>query len=222
VDRLFSLFSFYEFLGYVFTGAALIAGAAWAVAGAPTEPGAAAVVGLLIASYIAGHLVQALAVVWEVRWWRAGWPSDRRMTEGDSRAYSSELRTLVVDALAASRPPEVRKLEPRHLFALARADLRRMGADTRAELMNAMYAMSRGLATTSAVLAATFVVVGVARGADRMWPASIVAASAALLFLYRFTRFGYYFADQVWRDRVAFADGVGSLTGSGSTSGNDS
>ena len=72
MDRLFSLFSFYEFLGYVFTGGALIAGVVWAVAGAPTEPGAAAVVGLLIASYIAGHLVQALAVVWEVRWWRAG------------------------------------------------------------------------------------------------------------------------------------------------------
>jgi hypothetical protein len=81
--------------------------------------------------------------------------------------------------------------------------VRARGADVRAELMNAMYALSRGLATVAAVLTVTFASVGIARWTERMIPAVCIAAAASLLFLYRFNRFGFYFADQVWRDYAA-------------------
>ena len=35
MDRLFSLFSLYDFVTYVFTGAALLAGVVWVVSGVP-------------------------------------------------------------------------------------------------------------------------------------------------------------------------------------------
>jgi hypothetical protein len=202
VDRLFSLFSLYDFVTYIFTGAALIAGVVWAVAGVPAEPGATALLGLAVASYIAGHLAQALGVLWEAKWWKAkgGWPSDVRMTPGKKGCYQPELRDLIVRGLEMGRGGEIEKLEPKHLFALARAELRTRNDDVRAELLNALYAFSRGLATVSFVLTVTFVVVWLVTGEERLVPAAIVAAVASALFLYRFNRFGFYFADQVWRD----------------------
>lgn len=206
MDRLFSLFSLYDFVTYIFTGAALLAGVVWAVSGVPSEPGATAALGLVVASYIAGHLVQALAVLWEREWWgriRGGWPSALRMMPDARQAYQPEFRELVLRGLSANRGSDIVKLTPARQFALARADLRARGEDVRAETMNALYAFSRGLATAGIVLGVTFVVDWRVSGSGAAGVAAIVAAVTALLFLYRFDRFGFFFADQVWQDYAA-------------------
>jgi hypothetical protein len=205
VDRVFSIFSVYDFVGYIFTGGALIVGVVWAIAGVPQEPSAAGVIGLAVASYMAGHLVQAAGAAWERLWWRrrGGLPSTERMTEGNRRAYPRELRDLIIDGLVATHGDSVRSLPPQDLFALARSDLHAQEADVVAERVNMQYAFNRGLTTVGLVLASMFIAVGIARGAERMLPAAIVAVAATVLFLYRFNRFGFFFADQIWHDYAA-------------------
>jgi hypothetical protein len=206
VDRLFSVFSLYDFVSCVLSGLAVIAGAWWAVAGVPDEPGTATVLALIAASYVVGHLVQAVAVLWEPRYWklRGGWPSDARINADSGRSYAQQLRAFIADRLAADHGEASRDLGAADRFALARADLRAWGADARAELMNTLYALSRGLATASAVLILVFAAAWIDDGAIKPFGiATAGAVVATLLLMVRFDRFGFYFADQVWRDYAA-------------------
>lgn len=208
MDRLLSVFGLYDFVSLVFTGAALLCGVWWAAAGVPDEPGAATVIALMAASFVIGHAVQAVGSMWEGRYWKArgGWPSAERMREQSPRAYAETLRAVILEALAARHGDTVRQLRPDDLFGLARADLRAAGADGRAELMNALYGMSRGFATVSVMLAAVFAAKWFDAGDFEPWGiALLIALVAGGLFAYRFHSFGYFFADQVWRDAAAFA-----------------
>ncbi len=208
MDRLLSAFGLYEFVSLVFTGAALLCGVWWAAAGVPDEPGAATVIALIAASFVVGHAVQATGSMWESGYWRrrGGWPSAERMREQSPCAYPETFRAVILEALAARHGDSVRQLRPDDLFGLARADLRAAGADGRAEVMNALYGMSRGFATVSVLLAAVFAVKWIdVRGFKPWGIALLIALVAGGLFAYRFHRFGYFFADQVWRDAAAFA-----------------
>jgi hypothetical protein len=200
VERIIAVLSVYDLLGYVLVGGLLVAGCYWAVEGVPAEPGVATVLGLVAFSYIVGHLVQSVSTFWERLVWRAGWPAELRLRPGHAKAYDNRLRGLV----AARLGPDASALRLRDQFAFARAMLRARGADAQPELMNVAYGFCRGLTTSSALLAVVFVVAAIV--SDRSRPlgiaAGLAAAAAALLFV-RCRRFGFRFADQVWRDLVA-------------------
>src|SRR4051794_25697965 len=80
MDRVVSVFSVYDFFGYVLAGGALLAGAYWAFSDLPDEPGAATVLGIIALGYMVGHLVQAVATIWDGwLWHRRGFPSSSGM-----------------------------------------------------------------------------------------------------------------------------------------------
>jgi hypothetical protein len=148
----------------------------------------------------------AVAVLWEPRYrkLRGGWPPTLAFNPESGKACDQRLRAFIADRLAADHGEAARDLSAADRFALARADLRAWGADARAELMNALYALSRGLATASAVLILVFAVSGIHKGeVERFGFATAGAILATLLLMVRFDRFGFYFADQVWRDYAA-------------------
>jgi hypothetical protein len=63
-DRLASAFSPFDVLAITLAGAFVIAGAWWGIDGVPAKaPSAAGVVGLVAASYVAGHLVGAASAL---------------------------------------------------------------------------------------------------------------------------------------------------------------
>jgi hypothetical protein len=68
--------------------------------------------------------------------------------------------------------------------------------------MNTLYALSRGLA--SAILTFVFAAAWIDRGKIEPFGfATAAAIVATILLVLRFDRFGFYFADQVWRDYAA-------------------
>lgn len=207
MERLLSLLSFYDLLGFILPGGLFAAGTYWAFAGFPDEPGGATTLGLIALFFIAGELVQGAAVVWESRYWkRATWPSERLMLERqEGRAVLSDtLKSMIEAKLAAVYGEAAQHLSISSKFALARADLRARGLDGRSELLNARYSMSRGLVTATAGLIVAF---GVAAATTddhrRNLVALIVAVAAWPFFFNRFRRFADWFARQVWQDYAA-------------------
>jgi hypothetical protein len=208
METLFSLLGLYQLLAVLLPGAVTTAGVYFAVKGTPHDPTTAALLGLIVLFYVVGNAVQGVAVAWESRYWekKGGWPSTRRMTPGDSKAYDRAFWMLVqakLDRLAGS-PTDA--LSVRDRFALARAELRRQKQDERAEGQNAIYGLSRGLATAGVMIVVTLL--GAAFFVDA-WERNVVTATivgAAVVPIFnRFRRFGWYFADQIWHDFVALA-----------------
>jgi hypothetical protein len=215
MDRLLSLFSVYDFFGYVLAGGSLIAGTYWAFAKLPHEPGTAAVFGIIALSYMSGHLVQSLATIWEGWLWSSrGIPSSVRLAAPSPstsqpgkkttapRPYDSELQRVIKDRIAGITGTATISTEA--MFAVARAELRARQLDGRAELMNTMYGLCRGLATSAALLIPVFVAAGFKTDDwTRLGIAIGTAVVACLLYARRAERYSYRFADQVWHDFVA-------------------
>jgi hypothetical protein len=206
MESLFSLLGLYQLLAVTLPGAVATAGTYYAVAALPPDPSAAAVIGLIVLFYIAGNVVQGVAVLWESWYWRraGGWPSMRRMTADDPTAYAPAFRDLIQARLDRLAGADTAAIPVADRFALARAELRRQSQDVRAESLNAIYGLSRGL-VTSAVLVVVVMLACAAVGTDaqrNLIAAAIVTGSAVAVFV-RFRRFGFYLADQVWRDFAA-------------------
>lgn len=206
METLFSLLGLYQLLAVMLPGAVATAGAYYAIAGLPPDPSTAAVLGLVVLFYIAGNVVQGLAVVWEAPYWArsGGWPSSRRMTPGDSKAYDEAFRQLIQTKLDKVAGTETAAISMTERFGLARAALRLQSQDTRSESFNATYGLSRGLVTGAVLVVAVMLVCAIVRhDAHRNLIAAAIVAAAALPVFNRFRRFGFYFADQVWRDFAA-------------------
>lgn len=206
MESIFSLLGLYQILAVALPGAVAVGGAYYAVAGLPTDPSAAALIGLLVLFYVAGNVVQGVAVLWEAPYWRraGGVPSTCRMTNGDSKAYDPALRSVIQDQLDRLLGTDTAAIPVPDRFALARAELRRRSQDSRAEGFNAIYGLSRGL-VTAGVLVLVLMLACVAAGEDvqrNLIAAAVVAASGIFVFV-RFRRFSFYFADQVWHDFAA-------------------
>ncbi|HEX8743954.1 MAG TPA: hypothetical protein VF712_12545 [Thermoleophilaceae bacterium] len=214
MDRLISLFSLYDFLGYVVSGAAILVGSYWAFEGLPAEPGAATTLALVVLSYAVGHAVQAVATVWEGWFWRrSGIPSSNRMTPESPQAYKQPLRELI-DARIAEITGR-RDLDAADAFGVARAQLRASQLDGRAELMNAMYGLCRGLATATGLLVPTCIAAAIVNDEwQRLLIGAAVMLGFAVLYLKRAQRYSYRFADQVWRDFAARHAGSDGASGS--------
>jgi hypothetical protein len=155
-------------------------------------------------------VIKGAAVGWEPWYWKltGGWPSERRMTPGDNRAYDDTFRSLVQAKLDALVGSPTSGLPVARRFALARAELRKQSQDARAEAFNAIYGLSRGLLMAGAICVIAFVIAA-AFGHDvvRNLLAAVIVGAAAVPIGMRFHRFSFYFADQVWQDFVVFGPG---------------
>ena len=200
VDRLFSLFGLYEFLGYVFAGALVLVGSYVAFEGFPEEPGAVTALSLVGVSYAVGHLVLAITNVWEDRWlWRKGRLGELRLSDTNDEAYSAEMKAAIDRRLMAIGVGD--DIQPKEKFGIARADLRARGADSRSELMNTMYGLNRGLATACWLLVPVSVAAGYLRDHEtRGWIVAFAFALAGYMYARRCKRFASHFADNVWQD----------------------
>ncbi len=207
MERLLSLLSLYDLLGFILPGGLFAAGAYWAFAGFPCEPGGAVTLGLIAFFFIVGELVQGVGVLWESRYWRRKtWPSERLMlepTEG-REVLSDKLKAMIEAKLVSDHGDAAAGLSPASKFALARADLRARGLDGRSELLNARYSMARGLVTATTGLIVIFAVAaGTTDDHRRNLIALGVSVAAWPFFFNRFRRFGNWFARQVWQDYAA-------------------
>lgn len=206
MDTLFSMLGLYQLAALVLPGAIGVTGVYYAVAGVPPNPSTAAVLGLLLLFYVAGNVVQGAAVVWEAWYWKrsGGWPSTRRMTQNDSKAYDGVLRALIQTKLDKLTGSDASALPVGEKFALARAELRRQGQDVRSESFNSIYGLSRGLVTAGAVVVlVTLVCLIAGHATHRNWILAVVVGVCMAPVFLRFQRFSFYFADQVWRDFAA-------------------
>jgi hypothetical protein len=206
METLFSLLGLYQLLAIMLPGAVVGAGAYYAIAGLPPDPSTAAVLGLIVLFYIVGNAVQGTAVVWEAPYWArsGGWPSTRRMTPSDSKAYDEAFRQLIQTKLDAVAGVQTAAMPISERLGLARAELRRQGQDTRSESFNATYGLSRGLVTGAVVVAVVMLICAiVGHAAERNLIAAAIVAATTVPIFNRFRRFGFYFADQIWRDFAA-------------------
>lgn len=207
-----SLFSVYDFFSYVLAGGLVLAGTYWAFAELPHEPGAAAVFGIILLSYATGHLVQSAATVWEGKLWeRRGVPSTVRIATQSSPehmhngVYDEALRSLISKRIAQMSGAHA--LSPADMFAIARTELRARQLDGRAELMNTMYGLCRGLTTACALLIPIFIAAAVYTDDwTRLTVGIALMVLASMLYFMRAQRYSYRFADQVWRDFAALPD----------------
>jgi hypothetical protein len=206
METLFSLLGLYQLSALILPGAVGVSGGYYAISGLPPDPSTAAVLGLVVLFYVAGNVIQGAAVTWESRYWTrsGGWPSARRMTPNDPKAYEVPFQELINAKLDAVVGTGTANLPVGKKFALARAELRRQAQDTRSESFNSIYGLSRGLVSAGVLVLAVMLVcaaVDHARHRDLI-AAAVVAACIVPVFL-RFQRFSYYFADQVWQDFAA-------------------
>jgi hypothetical protein len=206
METLFSMLGLYQLSALVLPGAVATSGAYYAVAGMPSDLSTAAVLGVVVLFYIAGNVVQGGAVLWEARYWKrsGGWPSTRRMTPSDSKAYDAALRGLIQTKLDEFVGSDTSSLAVVEKFALARAELRRQSQDVRSESFNSIYGLSRGLVTAGVLVVGVALVCVIAGHAThRNWIMAVVVAVCIVPVFVRFVRFSFYFADQVWRDFAA-------------------
>ena len=128
------------------------------------------------------------------------------MTTGAGKAYKQPLRELIESRVAGITDRD--DLDIADAFAVARAELRRRQLDGRAELMNAMYGLCRGLATATALLIPTFIAAAIVTGDwQRLLIGTGVMLVLAVLYFRRAERYSYRFADQIWRDFAALTPG---------------
>lgn len=208
METLFSMLGLYQLSALVLPGAVAVSGTYYAVAGRPHDPSTSAVLGLLILFYVVGNVVQGAAVVWEGQYWkRSGWPSTRRMTPTDPKAYDTKLRELIQTKLDKLVGSDTSALPVGAKFALARAELRHQNQDVRAESFNSIYGLSRGLVSAGIlVVVVALVCLSIGHADHRNWIVAVVIGACTVPVFLRFQRFSFYFADQVWQDFAALPD----------------
>jgi hypothetical protein len=209
METLFSMLGLYQLSALVLPGAVSVTGAYYAVVGRPHDPSTAGVLGLLVLFYVAGNVIQGAAVFWEERYWKrsGGWPSARRMTRADTKAYEPPLQELIGRKLDAVAGSDTSALSVEDKFALARAELRRQNQDVRSESFNSIYGLSRGLVSAGALVVGVALVCVIAGHAShRNWIVALIVGVCALPVFRRFVRFSFYFADQVWHDFAALPE----------------
>jgi hypothetical protein len=211
-DRLVSALSAFDLLVITLAGGLVIAGVWWGIDGVPAEaPSAAGLVGLVAASYVAGHLVGAVSgVVWRRErdpakhpWTRAfsgalgdhdgsrehtpepkrSWGRWFAEAFGRAEARSGRVDMSPTDERFREAFEDIRELPVLDQVELIRTVLRQRRLDTRFETMNTTAWVSRSLATAAGVLAVVFIVLAVLDGDyERRLPAAVGAAMAAFAF----------------------------------------
>ena len=204
-------FSFYEFAGVVLPGATLFFGLAVVV-----EPvrnfllsdkfGAGQLGLLLIASYIAGHLVQGVGNVIEKAMWAfRGIPSTwirRKQPPYLSAAQTAQLPDALSVILGHNVGP-LTKSDASSCRAIAGqlyARLEEKGRVARINIFNGNYGLFRGIASS------LLLVVVIAAWQHGLWTEiTALAAGALFIALLRMHRFGVHYASELYRQCLNLA-----------------
>ena len=205
-------FSFYDFMGFLVPGMiGLWAGTTFfdqflGIA-FPLQPAGSLGESTLfvIASYFVGHVLQGFGNRLEdraVRRW-GGYPSQTLMRDSDSKYPKEFKRQIVLKAKEILSLPEDADVQER--FNLIFTFLQQQGLDTMSQRFNGLYGFYRGLIITSWLGQVLFAVLAV-KHLFTNWKLLLVDLTLVAGFEVakrecwkRFTRFGRYFADAVYR-----------------------
>lgn len=198
-------FTLFDVLSFVIPGGAVLATAIFGWTGGPrSEPGGTALVGILAASFLVGHLNTAIAAFLEPLAWGHKPGSRVKSTWGlfGGRArYSAEEQTRMMTALRAQFPGVA---TDQMVFDLAytRA-LQTDGVRELLQTMNQQIGFYRNTACASLIAAAmvvAFAVLGHPYLAPALWVPTL--AVVALLLVARYRRFWVRFADHAVRNAM--------------------
>src|SRR5918992_2004267 len=179
-DRLSAALSPFDVLVFTLAGAFVIAGAWWGIDGVPGEsPSTAAVIGLVAASYLAGHVVAAVSgVLWTGVWGLFGSPffAIFKRAFGTDEVSGAELRFRIACQDTSDLPVKER-------VELIRTVLRQQQLDSRFDTMNTIAWVSQSLATAAIALAALFGMLGlIDDDGQRLLLAAIGMVAVAVAF----------------------------------------
>jgi hypothetical protein len=193
-------FSAYEWLSFLLPGGLFLFAAFYGWNGWPyPEPGAAALTGILAASFAVGHAVAAVASWLEPCIWLRR-PGSRQEPDwgmfGRGGTYDSAERERIMTDLRKRYGADV---DFRKGYYLAYTQLRQAGKDAALVIANQQIGFYRNM--TFAALAGAMIIVGywaVGRAAlPVVW--ALFLATAAILFAFRYRRFWRRFGDEVVR-----------------------
>jgi hypothetical protein len=203
VERALSFFGLYDVFGYLASGATFLVGVWWLAEGDLPSLSLVALAGFLGAGYLVGHLTACIGHLWEKGWWkvRRGKPYARMLQRGDE-GFTEQLSDAIVQDIR--KDFGVADLSVKHQHNLARAKLRMLGLDQRAESMRAVHGLCRNMAASTMLLFLATLGALVARGCEsRLWVALVVAAAITPLFVWRTIRFERHFGREIWLGYLA-------------------
>lgn len=205
-------FSFYEFTGTVIPGSTLILGLAFAHHPLRdflvSDKFGAGHLGLfLVASYIAGQLVQGIGNLLEKLLWAfRGMPSSwirRAKPPYLSDAQTKRLREVLTTLMGHEVGP-LENLDARACRGITGqlyAKLEKEGRAQRIDIFNGNYGLFRGIAS------ALLVVVAVMSFKHGLWTQSTaIMAGVFVVALMRMHRFGVHYASEMYRQALNLAD----------------
>jgi hypothetical protein len=156
---------------------------------------------LVILSYVAGHLIQALGNLLENIFWkiRGGLPSDWPRSKNAFLLADSQIDDLekrVQNLLETSPPRTIADFKKQEWFAITRqiyAAVQSTGKSQRVDFFNGNYGMFRGAA--SALLFCSVLSLSIL---PEGWKAVAVLSVCTLLSFYRMHRFGVHYARELF------------------------
>jgi hypothetical protein len=155
----------------------------------------------VILAYVAGHITQAVANVFEEPGWRmlGGWPTDWVRTKKRRLLSDVQIQALqeqLPAKLGINDPINLEQVPGREWAAIVRqinAAVENQSSSTRVGVFNANYGLHRGLAFALMIAA----IVTSFSGASQ-WPIAVMTLVGSLLTFYRTYRFGRYYARELF------------------------
>lgn len=208
---------YYEFLGYLAPGGALLFGVSRiypevsaALAASSLTIGDLGI--FVILSYAAGHAVQAIGNVIEATWWRlcGGWPSDWPRSSKHTLLSPAQVNLLlqrVSSLLGPAAPVPLTDYDKRGWQAIVGqigAALRTANRTERLDVFNGNYGLCRGLLAGAVIL----IVLAMTEFGLGAWKAEVALVAIALLMLCRMHRFGWRYARELFTQYLDLTKGA--------------
>jgi hypothetical protein len=196
MERLLSVFSISDFLAFILPGGLVTSSYVWAIYGLPADLSLEQAIAVIALFYVVGRLVQSVGSILEDKVFSHLFGS---ATDHDPQI---EIASLVNTNVAAIFPPEISSLEVHDRLQFVRSYLRLAKFSDRAELLNELHFVFRGLAASGAIVFPAFLAAALLAHHHRTFNtiAAALAGGAAIVSYWRFRRFGSRFARQLWID----------------------
>lgn len=208
---------YYEFLGYLAPGGALLFGVSRVYPEVGTALAASSLtigdLGIfVILSYATGHAVQAIGNVIEAAWWGlwGGWPSDWPRSSKHALLSTAQLNALpqrVAALLGTAAQVPLTDYDRKGWQAVVSqigASLKAANRTERLDVFNGNYGLCRGLLAGAIVLIALCA----AGFGCSAWKAQVGLAIVAVLMLCRMHRFGWRYARELFTQYLDLTKGA--------------